>query len=93
MHAFIKARLDSPIRSNNDGQREAEADDLLLVVRAEGSDSSDGQFIDRGHIILPLVAVAVAEVSLLAAVVLVLIIAGLLLLLGFCKEIRWMNER
>ena len=49
------ALLDLPIFSNDDGQREAEADDLLLVVGAEGSDASDGQLVDRGH---PLVAIA-----------------------------------
>ena len=50
------ALLDLPIFSNDDGQREAEADDLLLVVGAEGSDASDGQLVDRSH---PLVAIAV----------------------------------
>ena len=37
---------------NDDGQGEAEADDLLLVVGAEGPDTADGQLVDRGHIIV-----------------------------------------
>ena len=44
---------------NDDGQGEAEADDLLLVVRAEGPDSSDGQLVDRGHLIVASAAAAV----------------------------------
>ena len=40
---------------NDDGQGEAEADDLLLVVGAEGSDTSDGQLVDRGHLLVALV--------------------------------------
>ena len=40
-----------PIRSNDDGEREAERDDLLFVVGAEGPNSADGQLVDRGHLL------------------------------------------
>ncbi len=40
-----------PIRSNDDGEREAERDDLLFFVGAEGPNSADGQLVDRGHLL------------------------------------------
>ena len=52
-----------PIGSNDDGEREAERDDLLLVVGAEGPNSADGQLVDRGHLlaILPAPPTLVAK--------------------------------
>ena len=44
---------------NDDGQGEAEADDLLLVVGAEGPDTSDGQLVDRGHLVVASATAAV----------------------------------
>lgn len=60
---MISNGLDLPIVSNDDGQREAEADDLLIIVGAEGPDSSDGQLVDRGHPLL----VAVTRILLALA--------------------------
>ena len=51
-HHKSPTALDLPIFSNDDGQREAEADDLLLVVWAECPDPSDRQLVDRGHLLV-----------------------------------------